>query len=300
MKGSTRPRRFERGRARASVHAPSPPDLSVEDLAETRVAGMLAARGASSLLPGLADVEVTRVDVAVEPGPQGWSIEAVVEGYARGPIDARALMAASATGVAVVDALARRGVSAHLSYVGRAPAARAEHARFEPALRASIVVACDAVRAGHKEDRAGQRVRQAVEALGPRGVELVEYQCLGSDGEELAAHVRGLCAEGIDLVLTVGGTGVAHTDETPSAVEPLLDRPVPGLMEAVRAHGQEQTPRAWLSRGVAGLSGDTLILTLPGSSGGAKDACEVLFPHVLHLFRTLRKSRRVLLEGRRA
>jgi molybdenum cofactor synthesis domain-containing protein len=105
------------------------------------------------------------------------------------------------------------------------------------------------------------------------------------DGPEVDAALRAALASGADLVVTTGGTGLAPTDGTPEATRALLDREVPGIAEAVRARGVANgIPTAVLSRGVAGLAGRTLVLNLPGSTGGVRDALAVLaevLPHAV-------------------
>lgn len=104
-----------------------------------------------------------------------------------------------------------------------------------------------------------------------------------ADGDAVGEAIADAIGSGVDLVVTTGGTGVAASDVTPEQTAPLLERSLPGLAEAVRATGAAHVPTAVLSRGLAGVSGRTVVVNLPGSPGGVRDGIDVLDPVIGHL-----------------
>lgn len=144
----------------------------------------------------------------------------------------------------------------------------------------AIVITCSTRAAtGVYEDRGGPLV---VEALRAQGLE-VDDATVVPDGPEVRAALEAAVAEGPDVVVTTGGTGLSPTDGTPEATAAVVDRQVPGIAEAIRAAGvAEGVPTAMLSRGIAGVAGRTLVVNLPGSTGGVRDGLAVLLPVLLH------------------
>ncbi|AGZ46800.1 MogA/MoaB family molybdenum cofactor biosynthesis protein [Actinoplanes friuliensis] len=146
-------------------------------------------------------------------------------------------------------------------------------------IRARVIVASNRAAAGVYADTSGPLL---VAGLREIGCEVDPEPVVVPDGEPVAEALRTALAEGIAVIVTSGGTGVTPTDRTPEATRPLLDFEVPGIAEAIRAYSRDKVPAAALSRGLAGVAGHTLIVNLPGSSGGAKDGLAVLGPILVH------------------
>jgi molybdenum cofactor synthesis domain-containing protein len=138
--------------------------------------------------------------------------------------------------------------------------------------RAVVVVASNRAAAGVYEDRTGPVI---VKWLCERGYQTPDPVVV-PDGSPVRDAVAGAVANAVDVVLTTGGTGISPTDRTPEATEPLLDRRLPGLADAIRSAGLPKVPTAVLSRGLAGVAGRTLVVNLPGSTGGVRDGLAVL------------------------
>jgi molybdenum cofactor synthesis domain-containing protein len=145
-------------------------------------------------------------------------------------------------------------------------------------MRARVIVASNRAAAGIYPDTSGPRLVSGLRELGCD----VGDPVVVPDGEPVAEALRDAVADGVDVVLTSGGTGVTPTDRTPEATRGLLDFEIPGIAEAIRAHSRDRVPAAALSRGLAGVAGRTLIVNLPGSTGGAKDGLAVLAPLLKH------------------
>ena len=119
------------------------------------------------------------------------------------------------------------------------------------------------------------------------GLVVSNYIIIPDEVSDIQETINQLIKDRTDLVIFTGGTGLSNRDVTPEALIPMLDRRIPGIEEAIRSYGQNRTPYAMLSRSVVGFVGETLVIALPGSTNGASESMDAIFPSVLHLFKII-------------
>lgn len=148
-------------------------------------------------------------------------------------------------------------------------------------LKAAVVVCSDSVYRQEKQDQSGKTI---VAFLEKQRFNSILYTVVPDDQQAIAAQLEVYKAQGVDLLIFTGGTGLSTRDVTPEAVQPYITTEIPGIMEQARNYGQQRVGTSMLSRSIAGFSDRTLILTLPGSKNAVTDYIAALFPQVLHVF----------------
>lgn len=149
-------------------------------------------------------------------------------------------------------------------------------------IRAAILVASDRISRGLEKDRSGALAAELLAEV----ADVAEVRVVPDELERIAETLREWCADGMDLILTVGGTGFSPRDVTPEATRTVIEREAPGISTALLVRGLESTPRAMLSRAAAGVCGRTLIVNLPGSRSAVTESVEYLLevlPHALEV-----------------
>ncbi|MFN5250830.1 MAG: bifunctional molybdenum cofactor biosynthesis protein MoaC/MoaB [Bacteroidia bacterium] len=250
-----------------------------------RAAALLAVKNTSNVIPDCHPLPVESCKVTSELQGLNIVIQVEVKTIYRTGVEVEAMHGASIAALTMYDMLKpidknieiqnikllhKKGGKSDFTDIPKRP------------VYAAVVVCSDTVAAGKKEDKAGLKISEILKSY---GIEISSYTIISDDATQIAAAVQAHCAPGTDLLIFTGGTGLSPRDITPETVAPLLDREVPGMMEAARKYGQDRMPYAMVSRGVAGFKGKTLVITTPGSTRGAEETMQALFPYVLHLFR---------------
>lgn len=259
-----------------------------EVLPVARAAALMAAKKTPDLIPYCHTLAVDSVKVDFELKDNALIIRAEVKAIGRTGVEMEALTAASVAALNVYDML--KGIDKEVT-IGetRLVEKRGGKSDFQERTAkpytVAVLVSSDSVASGRKADKSGKLI---VEAMQKFPVEISHYEIVPDEPEVIRRKILSWCEQGIHLILTIGGTGLGPRDVTVETLKGIIDREIPGVAEAMRAYGQRRTPYAMLSRGVAGLRGDTLIIALPGSSRGAGESLAAIFPNVLHLFPMIR------------
>lgn len=253
-----------------------------------RTAGLFAVKNTSNVIPDCHPLPIEYTAIAYDIKEMEIYIEITVKTIYKTGVEVEAMHGASIVALTMYDMLKPIDKNVEISTVkllhkkgGKSDFGKNENLN----LNVVVIVSSDSVSSGKKEDKAGKTIESKLNKL---GIDVSDYTIVPDEIEKLQNTVLQFCANQKDLVIITGGTGLSPRDTTPEAIIPLLDRRIPGIEEAIRSYGQERTPYAMLSRSVVGFKGDTLIMALPGSTNGASESIDAVFPSVLHLFKIIK------------
>ena len=262
------------------------PKGDVFEMAKT--AGLFAAKRTSDIIPDChpLPVEYTHISYAIKELEIHIHVE--VHTIYKTGVEVEAMHAASVVALTMYDMLKPidKGISIEKIKLLEKKGGKTDYKKVgeDNKISASVIVCSDSISAGEKEDKAGKVIMEKLKAY---QVAIEDYKIIPDEKENIQALVKEKCKEKLSLVILTGGTGLSPRDVTPEAIKPLLERPIPGVEEAIRAYGQNRTPYSMLSRSVSGLIGNTLVLALPGSTKGAEESMDAVFPAIMHIFRVM-------------
>ncbi len=259
--------------------------------AMSKAAGLLGVKKTPELLPDCHPMPIEYTGIDYEISGLEISIRCTVKTIYKTGVEVEAMHGASVVALNMYDMLKPidKGVEIHHIKLLEKKGGKSDFKdRFRKDITAAVIVCSDTIAAGQKEDRAGKAI---IKKLKESGVAVSDYTVIPDEIEDIQNKVKVYQQQGTDLIIYTGGTGLSKRDVTPEALEPLINRRIPGIEEAIRSHGQDRTPYAMLSRSLVGTYKDSLVLALPGSTNGARESMDAIFPAVLHVFRIFKGAR---------
>ena len=259
------------------------PKGDVFEMAKT--AGLFAAKRTSDMIPDCHPLPVEFTSVAYKINGLEINILVEVRTIYKTGVEVEAMHAASVVALTMYDMLKPIDKSIVIKNImllekkgGKTDKLHEQRSDLQ-----AVVIACsEVVMSGEKEDTAGKAI---LEKLKKYEINIADYVIISDDKDVIQEKVKKYCNNKINILIITGGTGLTNRGITPEAIRPMLDIEIEGIAEAMRSYGQNRTAYAMFSRSVAGMIGKTLVLALPGSTRGAVESMDAIFPAVLHIFR---------------
>jgi cyclic pyranopterin phosphate synthase len=259
--------------------------------AMSKAAGLLGVKKTPDILPDCHPLPIEYTGIDYEINGLEITIHCTVKTIYKTGVEVEAMHGASVVALNMYDMLKPidKGVEIHhIKLLNKKGGKSDFRDRFRKDLKAAVIVCSDTISKGEKEDKAGKAIIAKLEEC---SVSIAEYIIIPDEKVIIQEKAKKFAGEGMDLVIFTGGTGLSSRDVTPEALSEIIDRKIPGIEEAIRSYGQDRIPYSMLSRSVAGTINETLVLALPGSTNGARESMDAIFPSILHIFRILKGAR---------
>src|SRR6056300_23117 len=253
----------------------------------SRAAGLLGVKKTPELLPDCHPLPIEYAGFEFEINDLEIKISCTLKTIYKTGVEVEAMHGASIVALNMYDMLKPldKGIEISTIRLVSKKGGKTDRHSVKEEISCAVMVCSDTVSKGEKKDKAG---KEAIKALENWGVEIVDYQVIPDEIDQINSNLKKQIEANASIILFIGGTGLSPRDHTPEAIMPLLEKRIPGLEEAIRKYGQDRTPYASLSRSVVGLIGNSLVMALPGSTNGAIESLNAVFPEALHLFDILK------------
>lgn len=252
-----------------------------------KAAGLFAAKKTAEMIPDCHPMPIEYTGIRYEINGLEIGITVEVKTVYKTGVEVEAMHAASVVALTMYDMLKPidKAIGIHSIQLLEKKGGKSDKKdAFETPVKTAVIVCSDSISQGTKTDSSGKAI---IEKLQTHPAEVIAYEVIPDGVESIRAEVQRCLQLGAEMILLTGGTGLSPHDYTPEAIRPLLEREIPGIGEHLRQYGQNRMPYAILSRSIGGLIGNTLVVALPGSTNGAKESMEALFPHILHVFKMI-------------
>ena len=249
----------------------------------SRAAGLLGIKKTPLLLPDCHPLPIEFAGFEFEISGLEIKISCTLKTIYKTGVEVEAMHGASIVALNMYDMLKPldKGVEICAIRLISKKGGKSERFKLKASISGSVTVCSDTVSKGEKKDRAGKEVIKSLENW---NIKVVNNFIIPDKIDEIQAQLIKQIEAKTSVIIFVGGTGLSPRDQTPEAITPFIDKRIPGMEEAIRKYGQDRTSYAALSRSVVGMAGTSLVMSLPGSTKGAVESLNAVFPEALHLF----------------
>ena len=251
-----------------------------------KAAGLLGVKKTPELLPDCHPLPIEFTGIEYEINGLEIKISVTVKTIYKTGVEVEAMHGASIVALTLYDMLKPIDKQVEIGTIklDKKQGGKSSFKVNSEGLTATVVVCSDTISKGVGEDKAGNAIMFKLEELGINS----DKRIIPDDSEEIKNALKQTKS---DIIIFTGGTGVGPRDNTPQTIKPLLDIELKGVEEQMRSYGQQRMPYAMLSRSAAGIMKGKLVLAFPGSTKGAIECMDAIFPHVLHVFKVIEGKR---------